>query len=135
MAILRFSDTEFLILAQNLAGRSEATVHRTKGYIQEDRVKDFAYACPKTIEQLFLDIQDPTLGDACIKKPKPNDLIWALHFLKKYPTAKDLANRQDGCVPPARRPVRVARPPRPPEFSSSRCFEFSSSRPRSAIFY
>jgi hypothetical protein len=74
MEVFCFSDAEFLILTQNLAGRSEATVHRTKGYIQEDRVQDFAYACPKTIEQLFLDIQDPLLGDACIKNARTPSL-------------------------------------------------------------
>lgn len=29
---------------------------------------------------------------------KPHDFIWVMHFLKKYLTAKDLGNRQNGCT-------------------------------------
>jgi hypothetical protein len=97
MAILSFSHQNFLVVVQRLAGRTTDKVNTKSIATQEDNVKDFAYASPKTFAQIFGDIQDPLLGEKCIKNPNPHDLIWALHFLKKYPTAKDLANRQDGC--------------------------------------
>ena len=60
-----------------------------------DSIKDAFYAFPKTVHDIFMDIQSPDLGDKRIKNPKATHLLLALRFLKKYPTKFDLAGIGD----------------------------------------
>lgn len=64
---------------------------------KRDWFKDKYYACPKTLKQVFLAIQDPTLGDLAIPNPDPSHLLEAFYFLKKYPTKIELAGFNDSC--------------------------------------
>eukprot|EP00980_Cylindrotheca_fusiformis_P021825 scaffold8664_cov53-Cylindrotheca_fusiformis.AAC.2 len=67
--------------------RINSTCHATN----ENRFKDSYYACPETVHQIFVAIQSPHLGDKRISSPIPSHLLGAFRFLKKYPTAHDLA--------------------------------------------
>ena len=56
------------------------------------RFKDAYYACPKTVYDVFCDIQkEEMVGIKRIKKPKLMYTLLAFRFLKKYPTAHELA--------------------------------------------
>ena len=91
------SKEEFKILALQLAGWPKTTIDRTCEKTNNGHMKDFCYVGPKTIVDVFEDIQDPLLGEFAIQKPNPAHLIHALYFLKKYPTSHEFAARvQDG---------------------------------------
>ena len=47
------------------------------------------------MHDIFIDIQNPDLGNKRIKDPRPTHLLSALRFLKKYPTKKDMSGIQD----------------------------------------
>eukprot|EP00531_Pseudo-nitzschia_arenysensis_P002864 CAMPEP_0116130474 /NCGR_PEP_ID=MMETSP0329-20121206/8500_1 /TAXON_ID=697910 /ORGANISM="Pseudo-nitzschia arenysensis, Strain B593" /LENGTH=298 /DNA_ID=CAMNT_0003624857 /DNA_START=225 /DNA_END=1121 /DNA_ORIENTATION=- len=91
--VFTFSRAQFEALALQLAGYSNVTIARTNRETNTDRLKDFCYAGKKTLEKLYVDIQDPALGEHQIRNPNPADLIHALYFLKKYPTAHEFSGR------------------------------------------
>jgi hypothetical protein len=84
---------ELRLLALHLAGFDGETIARTNRAMNDLRLKDFCYAGTATIHNLLRDIQDPALGKFCIQKPNPSHLLYALYFLKKYPTAHALAGK------------------------------------------
>jgi hypothetical protein len=91
MVLLHLTLEELFFLGLKLAGFSVSTVERTGDGTSTERFKDKYYACPRTVEQLLADIQDPGLGEAQIENPKPRHLLLTLYYLKKYPTKHDLA--------------------------------------------
>lgn len=93
---LRFAQEEFATLGLLLAGYSNNTITSTCQETNDNRLKDFCYAGSKTLCCIYEDIQDPSLGEFRIAKPNPSYLVFALYFLKKYPTAHDFASRCDG---------------------------------------
>ena len=93
---IHFPIDDFATLGLLLAGYSENTITKTCDATNDDRLKDFCYAGAKTFCNLYDDIQDPLLGEFQIARPNPSHLIFALYFLKKYPTAHDLASRCGG---------------------------------------
>lgn len=58
---------------------------------RKEKFLDFFYASPKTIKQIFRDIQHQDLGENRIEKPDPCDFLGAFYFLKKYPTKQSQA--------------------------------------------
>ena len=60
-----------------------------------ERFKDSYYATPKTLHDIFIDIQSPDLGEKRIKNPNSGDFLLAMRFLKKYPTKYDLSAISD----------------------------------------
>lgn len=91
MVLLRFSRAEFLYLGLELAGFSIRNVEGNTASTNNLRFQDFFYACPKTVEDIFVDIQGPDLGESSISKPNPTYLLLALFHLKKYGTKYNLA--------------------------------------------
>ena len=94
--VFQYSRKDFSYLALKLAGFHRETIEKTCKKTNQRRMKDFCYAGSKTLNQLFRDIQNPELNELQIKNPNPADLIHALYFLKKYPTAHEFAARS-GC--------------------------------------
>jgi hypothetical protein len=92
--VLQFTEEGFRLLGLQLAGftNNEGATKATN----DSRLKDICYAGTNTLLQLYGDIQDPTLGEFAIRRPDPEHLLQALYFLKKYPTAHDLAGRCKG---------------------------------------
>ena len=88
-----FSEAEFESLALQLAGFSNETIEKSSKATNANRFKDFCYAGGSTLNSIFEDIQHPNLGENRVKNPSPVDLIHALYFLKKYPTAHEFAGR------------------------------------------
>ena len=86
-----FSENNFFHLGLQQSHFSVQTIHRTCDKTNRERFKDTYYAFPATVHDIFLDIQNPDLGEKHIKKPKPSYLLLALRFLKKYPTKYNLA--------------------------------------------
>ena len=77
-----------LLQCRHPLARIQRTCHQTN----MDRFKDAYYVCPKTAYDVYCDIQkEEMVGDKRIKNPKPTKVLLALRFLKKYPTAHDLA--------------------------------------------
>jgi hypothetical protein len=91
MALLRFSPDEFLQLGLQLAGFKPSRVESTGPSTNGDRFKDAYYACPTSVNDIFLAIQSPALGERRISNPCPHDLLLAFFFLKKYSTKYSLA--------------------------------------------
>jgi hypothetical protein len=72
---------EFLaLIALQIAGYSNELIAKSCKATNANRLKDFCYASPKTIQDILKDFQDPSLGEFCIKKPNPLHLIQALYF-------------------------------------------------------
>ena len=91
------SNKAFELLALQLAGYNNEVTGKTSTETNKDRLKDFCFVSTKTLCDLFKDIQHPTLNELQIQKPNPSHLIYALYFLKKYPTVHELAARcRDG---------------------------------------
>jgi hypothetical protein len=88
--ISTFSERDFAALGLRLAGFNLETSKATNS----NRLKDFCYAGTKSLKQVFRDIQHPDLGESQIQNPNPAELLYALYFLKKYPTAHELAGRR-----------------------------------------
>lgn len=91
--VLTFSREQFETLGLHLAGYSNETIERTNNETNTNRLKDFCYAGKKTLAKLYRDVQHADLGEHQILNPSPVDLIFALYFLKKYPTAHEFAGR------------------------------------------
>ena len=91
--MISFASNDFKLLALQLAGYNNDTILRTSNATNKKRLKDFCGLGEISLEKLFQDIQDPTLGDFYIKRPTPAELIQAIYFLKKYPTAHEYAAR------------------------------------------
>ena len=96
MVKVDISTKSIAVLALKLAGFTGETIEKASKATNDNRLKDFCYVGPKTICDLFRDIQDPSLSSNCIPNPNPSYLIYALYFLKKYPTAHEFAARS-GC--------------------------------------
>ena len=89
---IKFSKKDFLKLGIALAGNwSDEQVKRMGLTCKLGHFTDRFYADPKTMKEIFRDIQHPDLGEHCIKKPDPIDFLGAFHFLKKYPTKQTQA--------------------------------------------
>lgn len=93
MVIFHFAEDQITLLGLQLAGFTTRTIATTNAATNEKRLKDFCYAGSKSITQILNDVQDDSLGEFKIAKPNPSHLIWALYFLKKYPTAHDFSAR------------------------------------------
>ena len=91
--IIDIPKEQFEMLGLQLAGHSIETIQETCKRTNDNRLEDYCYAGAATLRDLFRDIQDPTLGAFTISKPDPAKLIYALYFLKEYPTAHDFAAR------------------------------------------
>lgn len=85
------SEEIFIKLGLLQCQHSRRRINRTCNETNLERFNDAYYACPKTVHDIFIDIQSPELGCKRIEKPKPSHLLLALRFLKKYPTKYDLA--------------------------------------------
>ena len=90
---LKFSKEHLATLILQLAGFSLDTIARTNQATNDRRLKDFCYVGVNTIYDLLNNIQDESLGNYRIKTPNPTHLIFALYFLKKYPTAHEFAGK------------------------------------------
>ena len=91
--ILSFPPQEFQTLGLQIAGYSPETIKKTSETTNQKRLKDFCYAGPQTMSDLYVGIQDASIGEHSICKPTPTNLVYALYFLKKYPTAHELSSR------------------------------------------
>jgi hypothetical protein len=92
MAILKFSKNDFVQLGLQLASNwSNAAIERCSYTTNKGRMNDFYFASPRTLKEIFRDIQHPDLGKFQIKKPSPREFLAAFYFLKKYPTKIDQA--------------------------------------------
>jgi hypothetical protein len=90
--LIEFSKKDFLKLGIALGGNwSDEQVKRMGLTCKLGHFTDRFYADPKTMKEIFRDIQHPDLGEHCIKKPDPIDFLGAFHFLKKYPTKRTQA--------------------------------------------
>lgn len=88
--VVKFSKSAFLALSTTLAGNwKDEKVCRMGHSAQLEIFNDRFYASPKTIKQIFRDIQHPGLGKHCIQKPDPRIFLSAFYFLKKYPTKSE----------------------------------------------
>ena len=81
------------ILALKLAGFTAESIEKASEKTNKRRLKDFCGVSPKTICDVFEDIQDASLKGDRISNPNPAHLIYALYFLKKYPTAHEFVGR------------------------------------------
>ena len=89
---ISLSREEFLQLGVTLGGNwSNIQVERMSSRTRKEKFLDFFYASPKTIKQIFRDIQHQDLGENRIEKPDPCDFLGAFYFLKKYPTKQSQA--------------------------------------------
>jgi hypothetical protein len=87
MVALRCSKEEFVHLGLRMASNwSEQTIENSSYKINKERMKDFYYASPRTLREIYRDIQHEDLGDCQIKEPSPREFLAAFYFLKKYPT-------------------------------------------------
>ena len=93
MVLFHLTVDQITMLGLQLAGSTATTITKTNAATNERRLGDPCYAGSKTISQLLNDVQDESLGEFKITKPNPSHLIWALYFLKKYPTAHDFSAR------------------------------------------
>ena len=76
-------------LVQN--GWAHRTIDRTCSKTNEKRFKGVYYACPKSVEDIYVAIQSPDLGNKRISRPRPAHLLHALRFLKMYETQEQMA--------------------------------------------
>ena len=86
--MVRFSlpPDEFMVIGLDLGGNwSKKALGRTCERTKEERLAEFFFVSKETMAELFEAIQDKSLGQFCIKKPKPIDFLAALYFLKMYP--------------------------------------------------
>lgn len=91
--VFNLSEEEFKVLALQLVGHSVKMIARTSDATNKRRLRDFCCTGTKTLQDLLNNIQDHSLGEFRIAKPNPSHLIYALYFLKKYPTAHEFAAR------------------------------------------
>ena len=89
------SEKDFFNLGLIKAGHSFKKIQRTCMETNLKRFKDSYYATPKTLHDIFIDIQSPDLGEKRIKNPNSGDFLLAMRFLKKYPTKYDLSAISD----------------------------------------
>ena len=93
MVVQSLSKKAFTLLALQLAGYGIEFIGKTCKETNNNRLKDFCFVSAKTLRDIFQDIQHPSLNELQIKNPDSSHLIYALYFLKKYPTAHELAAR------------------------------------------
>jgi DNA polymerase III alpha subunit len=83
--VLRFSKNEFAELGLKVGSNwSHQTIEKSS--YKMNRLKDFYFASPRTMREMFRDIQHADLGKFQINNPTPRDFLAAFYFLKKYPT-------------------------------------------------
>ena len=89
---MKYSPAEILERGLKLCGFSDKTIARNGVSINEARFKDKYYVTPTTCTQIFQDMQKYGFDrDEENKKIKPDYLLLALFYLKKYPTKHDMA--------------------------------------------
>lgn len=88
---LTYSATSFLETGLKLKYANAAQFENSNDATNLGRFKDFYYACPQTCEQLFIAIQGVEIDGKLLKNPRPDRLLQALYYLKKYPTTKELS--------------------------------------------
>ena len=89
---MQYSPADFLERGLKLCGFSDKTIARNGVSINEARFKDKYYVTPTTCAEIFQDMQKYGFDrDEENKKIKPDYLLLALFYLKKYPTKHDMA--------------------------------------------
>jgi hypothetical protein len=91
MTILQISEAEILQLGLRYAGFD---IYRQQQVVKSTNVQRFRTTfgpLPKTASQLFDEIQDPSIGEAYIKKPNAVYFLMTLVWLNLYRTETALA--------------------------------------------
>lgn len=106
MAIICYTHADFLLKGLELAGFSEQSIKRNKAATNLFRYVDKYYATPQVSATIFRDIQMDDIGENKIENARPEYLLLAFYYLKKYPTKYEMAGYLDVCEETALRQSR-----------------------------